>query len=468
MTTDGTLDVRRVSFVGTWQGLAAERTLTRSTGRSERNGIALYTQALGADDSGRARRHGRDPVPVSRRGAEHRPRRAGRRGPHRRRTGADPARRRRPRRVAGRRGGADGGGAGRAARDDHASSSSRTGRASSPRSAAARRSSATAPPSSAPARCSRRASSAPRAPRSGVGQLADGRIILVAVDGRQPGYSVGMTNFELAQALVRLGAVTGMALDSGGSTTMAFDGTLLNRPSDGRSGRSRRRSLFQYTGVFVQPAVSVVSPDGDGVADRQSLRYKLVRPSTVTVTLTAPGRQRRLHRDAATRQPGSYAVPFPPPPTSADAGSARDARSTADPAARPLEARGHRRRRHRAAVRDEQSFTRQHDRRLPRHDARRKLFLPPARPRPRDHLEADAGRARRRHGRDAGRRGRAHARQALRTRPATGPSSGTASTGSDEGRQGRRVRRPRRRPGTRSARSSSTARRPRPADRRPQ
>ena len=65
----------------------------------------------------------------------------------------------------------------------------------------------------------------PRAPRSAVGQLRDGRIVLVAVDGRQPGYSVGLTNFELAQTLVRLGAVTGMALDSGGSTTMAYDGT---------------------------------------------------------------------------------------------------------------------------------------------------------------------------------------------------------------------------------------------------
>ena len=49
---------------------------------------------------------------------------------------------------------------------------------------------------------------APRHPRTAVGQLADGRILLVVVDGRRPGYSVGMTNFELAQALVRLGAVT--------------------------------------------------------------------------------------------------------------------------------------------------------------------------------------------------------------------------------------------------------------------
>jgi hypothetical protein len=37
-----------------------------------------------------------------------------------------------------------------------------------------------------------------RHPRTGVGQTADGRILLVAVDGRQPGYSTGLTNFELA------------------------------------------------------------------------------------------------------------------------------------------------------------------------------------------------------------------------------------------------------------------------------
>ena len=49
---------------------------------------------------------------------------------------------------------------------------------------------------------------AARSPRAGVGQLADGRVILVAVDGGQPGYSVGLTSFELAQTMARLGAVT--------------------------------------------------------------------------------------------------------------------------------------------------------------------------------------------------------------------------------------------------------------------
>jgi hypothetical protein len=150
----------------------------------------------------------------------------------------------------------------------------------------------------------------PRAPRSAVGQLANGRMILVTVDGRQPGYSIGMTNFELAQALVRLGAVTGMALDSGGSATMAFDGTLLNRPSEPERPISTAL-LFRYTGVFVQPAVAVVSPDGDGVGDKQSLRYKIVRPSTVEVKLLRPDGTVG-YEASVTRQPGRYAVPFPP------------------------------------------------------------------------------------------------------------------------------------------------------------
>ena len=136
----------------------------------------------------------------------------------------------------------------------------------------------------------------PRTPRTAVGQLANGRILFVATDGRQPGYSVGMTNFELAQTLVRLGAVTGSAFDAGGSTTLAFDGTLLNRPSDPRGERDVSTSLqLMYYGVYVPAVEPVVSPNGDGVAESQRLAYKVVRPSTVTATLTAPdGRGRVL------------------------------------------------------------------------------------------------------------------------------------------------------------------------------
>ena len=150
----------------------------------------------------------------------------------------------------------------------------------------------------------------PRAPRSAVGQLRDGRIVLVAVDGRQPGYSVGLTNWELAQTLVRLGAVTGMALDSGGSTTMAFDGALLNRPSDGAERRISTAVMFLYRGVFAPAPPDRVSPNGDGVADTPKLSYRIVRPSSVTVTLRAPDGSTPVSTTAQ-QSPGSYPVPFP-------------------------------------------------------------------------------------------------------------------------------------------------------------
>ena len=47
VTTDGTLDVRRISFFGTWQGIGAKRTLNTLNEPPPANGIALYTQAWG-------------------------------------------------------------------------------------------------------------------------------------------------------------------------------------------------------------------------------------------------------------------------------------------------------------------------------------------------------------------------------------------------------------------------------------
>jgi hypothetical protein len=147
----------------------------------------------------------------------------------------------------------------------------------------------------------------PRDPRTGVGQLANGRLVMVAVDGRQPGYSMGVTNFELGQLLVRLGAVTGTALDSGGSTTMAFNGKLLNHPSDPGGVRpiADGLTLFYYGAVAPPAAKPILSPNGDGVAERQTLGYKVVRPSTVTSSLIGPDGLSRLTQTEV-RQPGAY------------------------------------------------------------------------------------------------------------------------------------------------------------------
>jgi hypothetical protein len=145
-----------------------------------------------------------------------------------------------------------------------------------------------------------------RDPRAGVGQLADGRIILVAVDGSQPGYSVGLTSFELAQTLARLGAVTASAVDSGGSVTVAFDGQLLNRPSDRAGERLVKEALLiKYYGVYAAPPVLALV-NGEPDHGTQSLSYKVVRPSKVTAQLIGPDRIAHPLEIDVQHDPGSY------------------------------------------------------------------------------------------------------------------------------------------------------------------
>jgi exopolysaccharide biosynthesis protein len=77
-------------------------------------------------------------------------------------------------------------------------------------------------------------------PRTCVGLNAKRtKLIILVVDGRKPGISMGMTYNELAETLRRLGCSDGLNLDGGGSTIMAVrqkseDGyRVLNMPSDG-------------------------------------------------------------------------------------------------------------------------------------------------------------------------------------------------------------------------------------------
>lgn len=95
-----------------------------------------------------------------------------------------------------------------------------------------------------------------RHPRTAAGVTADGRtLILLVVDGRQPGHSVGATLPELADLLIELGVHDAVALDGGGSSSFHYrrpDGSLLtNRPSDGRW-----RPVANHLGVWIEaPAV---------------------------------------------------------------------------------------------------------------------------------------------------------------------------------------------------------------------
>jgi Phosphodiester glycosidase len=73
---------------------------------------------------------------------------------------------------------------------------------------------------------------ASRHPRTMAGVRRDGRLLLVTVDGRRPGWSAGVTLQEGARVMRSLGARDALNLDGGGSTAMAVRGRRVSLPSD--------------------------------------------------------------------------------------------------------------------------------------------------------------------------------------------------------------------------------------------
>ena len=76
-----------------------------------------------------------------------------------------------------------------------------------------------------------------RNPRTIAGVADGGRLLLVAVDGRAPGYSAGLDFDEEAAVMRALGARDAVNLDGGGSTTMTIRGAVVTRPSDATGER---------------------------------------------------------------------------------------------------------------------------------------------------------------------------------------------------------------------------------------
>ena len=66
-------------------------------------------------------------------------------------------------------------------------------------------------------------------PRTAIGQRADGAVLLLAVDGRQAN-SLGATFVELANIMLKYGAVNACAMDGGTSTQMFYNGDLISNP----------------------------------------------------------------------------------------------------------------------------------------------------------------------------------------------------------------------------------------------
>ena len=98
-----------------------------------------------------------------------------------------------------------------------------------------------------------------------------------------------MTNYELAQTMAKLGAVTAAGLQYGKFVTAAFDGQVLNRPSQPSGQVAVKEALLvQYAGVYALPPSVPVLGKAD-VAARRAARLPASRsPSQVTATVVGP------------------------------------------------------------------------------------------------------------------------------------------------------------------------------------
>ncbi len=79
-------------------------------------------------------------------------------------------------------------------------------------------------------------------PRSVIGQREDGVVMLLIVDGRQVGYSLGATVGECAKIMVDYKAVSAAANDGGSSAVLGYNGEIITIPST-KSGRTTGRYL---------------------------------------------------------------------------------------------------------------------------------------------------------------------------------------------------------------------------------
>ena len=101
------------------------------------------------------------------------------------------------------------------------------------------------------ARATARVAPSVRHPRTAAGVTADGHtLILLTIDGRQPGHSLGVTLPELADLMIELGAAEAVNLDGGGSTSFYLrraDGSVVtNQPSGGKW-----RPVANHLGIWI-------------------------------------------------------------------------------------------------------------------------------------------------------------------------------------------------------------------------
>lgn len=85
-------------------------------------------------------------------------------------------------------------------------------------------------------------------PRTALGMIAPLHYVFVVSDGRTA-QSTGLSLLQLAEVMQAYGCTEAYNLDGGGSSTMVFNGEVVNNPTDGRSFGERKVSDIIYIGA---------------------------------------------------------------------------------------------------------------------------------------------------------------------------------------------------------------------------
>ncbi|QTH40393.1 phosphodiester glycosidase family protein [Cohnella sp. LGH] len=83
-----------------------------------------------------------------------------------------------------------------------------------------------------------------RAPRTVIANYKDDQLLFLVVDGYNEKGSSGATLMEMQILLKRYGAINGYNLDGGGSTSLVWNGRVVNNPSDGQLRKLPTNFLF--------------------------------------------------------------------------------------------------------------------------------------------------------------------------------------------------------------------------------
>lgn len=86
-------------------------------------------------------------------------------------------------------------------------------------------------------------------PRTAIGQISELHYVMIVADGRTS-ESEGLSLLELAEEMQARGAETAYNLDGGGSSTLYFNGEIINNPTSGRSEGEREVSDIVYVGYY--------------------------------------------------------------------------------------------------------------------------------------------------------------------------------------------------------------------------